>query len=354
MSRTSTLLTESGLTIDHVRAVNDGIIVVVTATRASVQCPGCGYLAHRMHSRYQRIVADVPAHGVAVHFELHTRRFRCDEPACPRRIFAERFPTLVTAGARHSLRLNALYVALGLALGGEGGARLASDLGLAVSPDTLLRATIAAPLPAHPTPRVLGVDDWSWRKGRRWGTILVDLERQRRIDILPDRTADTLAAWLAARPGIVVVTRDRMGAHAEGSRHGVPTAIQIADRFDLVKNAGEVLERVVQCHHAGLRAAAAAVDREAAARARACSDELPTVLPELSAATWSVRRQPHAHHQRLARYQDVVALAQARTGTNRHWAAGGVDPTDGGTVAPHGLVSRAGTATATTDAGDAV
>jgi len=192
MSKTSTLLAGSGLTIDHVRVVDDGVVVVVTATRTTVPCPVCGYLAQRMHSRYRRIVADVPAHGVAVHFELHTRRFRCDAPACPRRIFAERFPSLVSGGARRSLRLTALYVALGLALGGEGGARLADDLGLAVSPDTLLRATLAAPLPEHSTPRVLGVDDWSWRKGQRWGTLLVDLERQRRIDILPDRTANTL------------------------------------------------------------------------------------------------------------------------------------------------------------------
>lgn len=306
----STLLTKHGLEITHVSVTDACVLVTVTATRDMVPCPLCGQQAHRVHRRYQRTVTDLPTQGVAVQLKVHTRRFWCDTSTCPRRIFAERFPALVAPGAHCTLRLGALYLALGLALGGEGGARLAGELVLAVSPDTLLRATLAAVLPLHPTPRVLGVDDWSWRKGRRWGTILVDLERQRRIDILPDRTADTLAQWLAARPGIAFVTRDRMGAYAEGIRHGAPTAVQIADRFHLVKNAGEVLERVVQRHHAGLRAAAAAVDREAAARNRAYSPELPTVLLEPPAATWAVRRQPHAHAQRLARYQDVVALAQ--------------------------------------------
>jgi transposase len=167
---------------------------------------------------------------------------------------------------------------LGLALGGQRGARLATNLKISVSPDTLLRATLAAPLPAHPTPRVLGVDDWSWRKGRRWGTLLVDLERQRRMDILPDRTAGTLARWLATRPGIAVVARDRAGAYADGIRQGAPTSIQIADRFHLVKNAGEVLERVVQRYHTALRAAAAVVDQATAAHEVTCSPEPPAAL----------------------------------------------------------------------------
>jgi len=178
----STLLAESGLALDHVRAADACVVMVVTANRTTVPCPVCGHLAHRIHSHYQRTVTDLPIQGVPVRLALHTRRFYCDEPTCPRRIFAERFSDFVAAGARRSMRLDALYLVLGLVLGSAAGARLATDLGLSISPDTLLRLTTATPVAAQPTPRVLGVDDWSWRKGRRWGTILVDLERHQTID----------------------------------------------------------------------------------------------------------------------------------------------------------------------------
>ena len=139
----------------------------------------CGQPSQRVHSHYTRRAADLPWQGLAVRLELRVRRFRCSAPDCPRQVFAERLPGVVAPGARRSERLTTLVVAIGLALGGEAGARLTDDLGVAISPDTLLRAVKRLPPPAHPTPRVLGVDDWSWRKGRRWGTILVDLERHR-------------------------------------------------------------------------------------------------------------------------------------------------------------------------------
>jgi len=101
--------------------------------------------------------------------------------------------------------------------------------------------------------RVLGVDDWSRRKGRDFGTILVNLEQQRIIDLLPDRTADTLAAWLRGHPEVEVVSRDRAGACAEGIRHGAPQAQQVADRFHLHKNATDALERYLIRQHAALR-----------------------------------------------------------------------------------------------------
>ncbi len=194
---TATLPADSGLQVSGLAVADDAVLIVVTATSEAVPCPGCGHLARRIHSQYRRTAADLPWQGLAVRLELHVRRFWCDVPDCPRQIFAERLPGIVAPGARRSERLSQLYLAIGLALGGEAGTRLAADMGLSVSPATLLRVVQARTLSVEDGPRIIGVDDWAWRKGRRYGTIIVDLERHRVIDLLPDRTAGTLAQWLA-------------------------------------------------------------------------------------------------------------------------------------------------------------
>lgn len=141
--------------------------------------------------------------------QLHTRRFFCLNTECSQAIFTERLPSVVAPYARHTIRLAEALTLIGFALGGEAGKRLSQELRLQTSPDTLLRLVRAAPEIKQTTPRILGVDDWSFRRGRKFGTILIDLEKRVPVDLLPDREAETLKKWLIEHPGVEIISRDR-------------------------------------------------------------------------------------------------------------------------------------------------
>lgn len=143
------------------------------------------------------------------------------------------------------MRLNTALELIGFALGGEAGARLAGKLGITVSPDTLLRRLRQATRKETPAPCIIGVDDFALRRGQRYGTIIVDLERRCPIDLLPDREAETLSKWLKAHPSVEIVSRDRSPAYALGINEGAPQAVQVADRWHLLKNVREALERLL-------------------------------------------------------------------------------------------------------------
>ena len=229
----------------------------VTSTQACVPCPLCHVRTSRVHSRYTRTLADLPWGAYVVRVQLRVRKFFCDHPACPRQIFTERLPTVAAPWARRTLRLAQRLLASGLALGGEAGARLVAGQGLRTSPDTLLRLVQAAPTPNVAAPQVLGVDEWAWRRGHRYGTILVNLEDHRVLDLLPERSAESVATWLAQYPTITVVCRDRSALYADGIRQGAPQAVQVVDRFHLVKNLREAVEAFLHNQQAALQAAAA-------------------------------------------------------------------------------------------------
>ena len=198
----------------------------------------------------------MPWQGRILYLHLRVRRFRCANRDCRRRIFAERL-ALTQPKARRTLRLREIQQQIGLALGGEPGSRLAARLAMPVSGDTLLRLIRARGSGIVSPPRIIGVDDWAWRRGHRYGTIICDLERRRVIDLLPDRTGETLASWLRQHgEGVAVVSRDRAGAYAEGIRAGAPQAVQIADRWHLMVNASDALRQVLDRHPRVLREAA--------------------------------------------------------------------------------------------------
>jgi transposase len=177
----------AGLRLDDLVLTPNTAVALLSATAASAPCPRCGTPSNRVHSRYRRTTADLPCQGRPVALRLVVRRFRCIQPGCPQAIFCERLPALLDARARATARLTDAHRALGFALGGEAGSRLAERLDMPTSPDTLLRRVKGYPDEPAPPPRYVGIDDWAFRKGQRYGTVVVDLQRGRVITSGPPR-----------------------------------------------------------------------------------------------------------------------------------------------------------------------
>jgi transposase len=248
---------ETGIGIDAICLDEDALVIAAHGTQMTACCPSCGSESSRINSYYCRHPADLPCGGYAIRLELVVPRFFCDNEACDRRTFGATFPAFVAPYARSTDRLLERKRQVGFAVSAEQGARLLSCLGMATSADTLIRLVRGTPEPALETTRVLGVDDWAKHKGQTYGTILVDLDKHRVIDLLDDRSAESLARWLQEHPGIEIIGRDRANEYAEGASRGAPDAIQVADRFHLLQNVREVLQRLLERHQAALRAATA-------------------------------------------------------------------------------------------------
>jgi transposase len=285
------------LAIESLCRTSTALTISLVSTTAAACCPQCGANAKRIHSRYQRTVADLPCGGYQVVLRFWARRFFCPNAACVLRLFAERFSAFVERYARRTTRLLHAVRAIGFTAGGEAGARLARHLHLPTSASTLLRA-IKTLLPPSTSPvRVLGVDDWAWKKGQRYGTILLDLERHHVIDLLKERSSEGFAQWLWTHQSVEIISRDRGSVYIEGATRGAPHAQQVADRWHLLSNLREALEQLLDRHRSALQ-----VVREAAA------PTAPGALSPSQANSANKAERMRCRALSYARYEQVLAL----------------------------------------------
>jgi len=294
-----------GMLIEDLQATETSLSLTVRATHPTSRCPLCSQASSSTHSHYQRTLADASCAGRQVQLTLIVRRFYCRNRLCERKVFTERIPRFVKPWARMTIRLSEHLQAVGLATSGRGGVKLAARLGMQAGRQTLLRRIMALPDLPEESVLYLGIDDFAFRRGQRFGTVLVNLETHHIVDVLPDRQAATAAAWMKPRPDIMVVSRDRGGEYAKAAAMAAPQATDVADRFHIVKNLAEALQLLLGRSLEEIKAASQTPEPRQ-------NGPCKTVI---RVDEWRPKEPAHVQKARLARrsgryarYQQVVQL----------------------------------------------
>lgn len=301
MEGTTLLQLPEGMLIDQIQITENSLLIAVVATYPASCCPLCSEVSWSLHSHYRRVLRDAPCAGRRVQLVLTMRKFYCRNPLCERKVFTERLPAFVEPWARMTIRYCEQITSIGLATSGKGGTRLAARLGIHTTRQTILRHIMALSDNSTGVILFLGIDDFSFRRGCHFGTILVNLESRRVVDLLPDREVETSAAWMRQQLDLMVVSRDRGGTYASAAAQGAPQATQCADRFHLLKNLREDVEGLL-AHHLAAQCKRQTQATEGALAPVWQSQRATRSSPKLE------RRKLARREERLAHYEQAIAL----------------------------------------------
>ena len=312
MEEASLFALPEGMSVEQIQITEHGLVIDIKASQPTSCCPLCAHPSDSIKTHYRRVLQDAPCAGRQVQLVLTVRKFNCRNSYCPRKVFTERLPTFVEPWARMTIRCCQQITSIGLATCGKGGARLADRLGMPTTRPTILRRIMDLPDVSAGSVVYLGIDDFSFRRGYRFGTILINLESHRVVDLLPDRQVETAAAWMRQQPDLAVVSRDRGGEYASAAREGAPQAIQCADRFHIVKNLTEAFQVLLARCQAGFLAETKPGEL----------DQGEQNKPIISIEEWRPPEPTHVEKVRLARragryarYQRVVELSRQGVAT---------------------------------------
>ncbi|QHC23219.1 ISL3 family transposase [Streptomyces sp. GS7] len=283
--------------VERVNDVSGGLVLEAVSTGRPGRCPDCRKRAERVHSTHQRSLDERPLGPRRVTIRLRVRRFFCDRPSCSRRTFVEQVGGLTERYRRSSIGMTGWLWSIAVELGGRPAARLCRKLRMAAGRTRLLKLLTSPPVPDR-APRVLGVDEFAFRKGCTYGTVLVDVEASRVVDVLPDRTSETFAAWLKDHPGAEIICRDRASAYTKAVKEAASDALEVADRWHLLQNLSAAVEKTCHQHRDCLRKHA---EQETATNV---PESTPMLLPPAELpGTQIVER---THH----RYEDIHRLVE--------------------------------------------